>query len=73
MSTDQSEHKEAVRAIYSTIQHVSEYGSKPDALKYCYALMDAAAEFVHKTRGREAAYNFVQNLADSIITPGLKQ
>jgi hypothetical protein len=71
MDTKQTEHNAAVTAIHSVIVAISESGGKPDALRHCYALVDAAVAFVVRTRGREAAYNFVQNRADDIITPAL--
>ena len=71
MDAKQSDHNAAVRGIHSVILSISETQGKPDALKHCYALVDAAVAFVIRTRGREAAYNFVQNRADDIISPGL--
>jgi hypothetical protein len=71
MDAKQSEHNATVSAILSLINAISDAGGKPDALRHCYALVDAAVAFVVKTRGREAAYNFVQNRADDVITPAL--
>lgn len=71
MSTRQQEHVSAVKAISGVLKIISDSESERDALKHCYALIDAAIIFIEGRRGREAAYNFVQGRADEIITPGL--
>ena len=71
MSTREQEHTAAVNAISSVIKAISASVGERDALRHCYALVDASIIFIEARRGREATYNFVQGRADDIITPGL--
>ncbi len=69
--TKQDEHNQSVAAIHSLIIAISKAGGKEDALRHCYALVDASVAFVLQARGREATYYFMQNRTDNIITPML--